>query len=61
MVCVSWLLMWFEVISRLKVNLEKDWLIPIGRVEFAGSLPSSRGIDWGNFHVPTWFFPWELL
>ena len=28
-----WLLMWFEVISGLRVNLDKSELIPIGRVE----------------------------
>ena len=30
---LCWLLMWFEAISRLRVNLEKNELIPVGRVE----------------------------
>ena len=28
---LSWLLMWFEACSRLRVNLEKSELIPVGR------------------------------
>lgn len=27
-----WILIWFEAISRLKVNLEKSEIIPTGRV-----------------------------
>ncbi|RVW25094.1 putative ribonuclease H protein [Vitis vinifera] len=30
---LSWLLMWFEVVSGLRINLEKSELIPVGRVE----------------------------
>ncbi|RVW28234.1 hypothetical protein CK203_083667 [Vitis vinifera] len=48
----GWLLMWFEVVSRLRINLEKSELIPVGRVDNiddlawdfgcrVGSLPSS--------------------
>ena len=29
---LSWLLMWFETCSGLKVNLEKSEFIPVGRV-----------------------------
>ena len=35
---LSWVLMWFEAMSRLKVNLDKSWLIPMGRVENAEEL-----------------------
>ena len=35
---LSWLLMWFEAISRLKVNLDKSELIPIRNVENAVDL-----------------------
>ncbi|RVW95287.1 Transposon TX1 uncharacterized 149 kDa protein [Vitis vinifera] len=49
---LSWLLMWFEAASGLRINLEKSELIPVGRVENmddlawefgckAGSLPST--------------------
>ena len=30
---LCWLLMWFEAISRLRINLEKRELIPVERVE----------------------------
>lgn len=30
--CVSWVFMWFEAIFRLKINLEKSELIPMGEV-----------------------------
>ena len=32
---LCWLLMWFEVILGLKINLEKSKLIVIGRVDNA--------------------------
>ena len=32
MTYLSWLLMWFEACSGLKINLEKSELIPVGRV-----------------------------
>ena len=32
MTYLSWLLMWFEIISGLKINLAKGELIPIRRV-----------------------------
>ena len=30
---LSWLLMWFEAVLGLRINLEKSELIPVGRVE----------------------------
>ena len=30
---LSWLLMWFEAVSGLRINLEKSELIPVGKVE----------------------------
>ena len=30
---LCWLLVWFEAISRLRINLEKSELIPVERVE----------------------------
>ena len=30
---LSWVLMWFEVISSLRINLDKSEIIPVGRVE----------------------------
>ena len=33
MTYLSWLLMWFEVVQGLRINLEKSELIPVGSVE----------------------------
>ena len=33
MAYLSWLLMWFEAISGLKVNFAKSEIIPVGRVD----------------------------
>ena len=61
MMYLSWTLMWFEVISRLRINLDKSKLIPLGCVENTealvaelgcknGSLPSSHfGLSLGAF------------
>ena len=45
---LSWLLMWFEVMSRLKINLEKSELIPIGRVENIDDLALDFGCRVGS-------------
>ena len=33
MTYLSWLLMWFETISGLRINLDKSEILPMGRVE----------------------------
>ena len=45
---LSWLLMWFEVMSRLRINLEKSELIPIGRVENINDLALDFGCRVGS-------------
>ena len=40
---LCWLLMWFEAISGLRVNLEKNELIPVGRVENVEDLADEFG------------------
>ena len=40
---LCWLLMWFEAISRLRINLEKRELIPVERVENLNVLLAERG------------------
>ena len=45
---LCWLLMWFEALSGLKVNMEKSKLIPIGRVENMGELADEYGYKVGN-------------
>ncbi|RVW37121.1 Transposon TX1 uncharacterized 149 kDa protein [Vitis vinifera] len=45
---LCWLLMRFEALSRLKVNLEKSELIPVGRVENVEELADGFGYKVGN-------------
>ena len=47
MVFLCWLLMWFEAISRLRVNMDKSKLIPVGRVENVEDLASELGCKVG--------------
>ena len=68
MVYLSWLLMWFEAISGLRINLDKSDILSVGRVENlealalevgckVGRLPSSYlGIPLGANHksVAVW-------
>ena len=44
---LCWLLMWFEALSGLKVNMEKSELIPVGRVENMGELADEFGYKVG--------------
>ena len=43
------LLMWFEAICGLKVNLDKSELIPLGRVENVDDLAGELGCKVGSF------------
>ena len=64
---LSWLLMWFEACSGLKVNLEKSEFIPVGRVNDiedlalelgckVGGLPSCYlGCLWGHPSNQRWY------
>ena len=45
---LSWLLMWFESLSGLKINLEKSELIPIGRVVGMELLAAELGCKVGR-------------
>ncbi|RVW77230.1 putative ribonuclease H protein [Vitis vinifera] len=45
---MGWLLMWFEAISGLRVNLEKSELIPVGRVENVDELADEFGYRVGK-------------
>ena len=40
---LSWILMWFEAISRLRINLDKSELIPVGSMENAKALTVELG------------------
>ena len=46
---LSWLLMWFEAVSGLRINLEKSELIPVGRVENIDDLALDFGCRVGSF------------
>ena len=43
MAILSWLLMWFEAISGLSINLNKIEILLVGRVENAEVLASELG------------------
>ena len=44
---LHWVLMWFEVISKLKINLEKSELILVGRVPIMEELADILGCKMG--------------
>ncbi|RVW92043.1 Signal recognition particle 54 kDa protein 2 [Vitis vinifera] len=45
---LSWLLIWFEAVSRLRINLEKSELIPVVRVENIDDLAMDFGCRVGS-------------
>ena len=48
LIYLSWLLMWFEAVSRLRINLEKSELIPVRRVENIDDLALDFGCRVGS-------------
>ena len=46
---LSWILMWFEALSSLKINLNKSEIIPIGTVDNVEELASELGCKVGSF------------
>ena len=57
---LSWLLMWFEAVSRLRINLEKSELIPVGRVENIDDLALDFVVEWVVSRPLIWAFPWVI-
>ena len=49
---LSWILMWFEALSGLKINLNKSEVIPIGTVDNMEELASELGCKVGSFPTP---------
>lgn len=45
---LSWLLMWFEALLELKINLDESELVPIGWVEHAEELVLELGCKEGK-------------
>ena len=48
---LSWILLWFEAASGLKINLEKSMVIPVGEVEGALDMAAEIGCKVGQ--LPT--------
>ena len=48
MTCLSWILMWLEAISGLRINLHKSELILVGGVENAKALAAELGCNAGS-------------
>ena len=48
---LSWILLWFEAISSFNINLEKSFIMPMGRVEDIEILAFELGCKTGN--LPT--------
>ena len=53
---LSWVLLWFEAISGLKINLEKSSILPVGTVENLEDLAAELGCRKGNLPT-TYSFP----
>ena len=53
MMYLSWLLMWFESISGLRINLNKSEIIPVGRITDVDVLALELGYKVGALHPPT--------
>ena len=51
LVHLSWILMWFEAFSGLKINLGRSAIFPVGRVENPKILALELGCDVGS--LPT--------
>ena len=49
---LSWILMWFEALSGLKINLNKSEVIPIGIVDNVEELASKLGCKVGSLPTP---------
>ena len=49
---LSWILMWFEALSGLKINLNKSEVIPIGTVDNVEELVSELGCKVGSLPTP---------
>ena len=60
MTYLCWLLMWFEAISDLKINLDKSELYLVGVGEDPKDLAINNGIRLVAFIPPIWVYLWEF-
>ena len=58
MTYLSWLLMWFEACSGLRINLEKSEMIPVGRVHNIEGLSLELGCKVGG--LPSYYLGMPL-
>ena len=59
MVHLSWILLWFEAISGLRINLEKSTVMVMGGVENLEDLALELGCKLGHSQQLTLVFPWD--
>ncbi|RVW43419.1 putative mitochondrial protein [Vitis vinifera] len=57
---LSWLLMWFEAVSGMRINLDKSELIPVGRVVDIDDLALDFDVKWVVSRPRIWVFLWAL-
>ena len=48
MAYLSWILLWFEAVSGLRINLEKSSIFPVGNVEILDDLAYELGCKTGT-------------
>ena len=48
---LSWVLLWFEALSRMRINLDKSYILPVGDVENPNMLALELGCKVGS--LPT--------
>ena len=48
MAYLSWILLWFEFVTGLRINLEKSLILPIGNVENLDDLAYQSGCKTGT-------------
>ncbi|RVW74736.1 hypothetical protein CK203_047891 [Vitis vinifera] len=58
---LSWLLMWFEAISGLRINLDKSEILLVGRVENLEALALEVGCKVGRLPILTWGSLWGRI
>ncbi|RVW17867.1 Retrovirus-related Pol polyprotein from transposon RE1 [Vitis vinifera] len=57
---LSWLLMWFEATSGLRINLNKSEILPVGNVENAELWQLSLAARWDLSLPPIWGSLWSF-
>ena len=61
LLCLSWILFWFEASSGLRINLDKSELIPVGEVDNVEGLAAELGCQIGSLPSTYLGLPWVPL